>query len=826
MPTPSRSRRVRWTVLATLLVLLQLWGGTIGWAQQAVRVVAASATDGQARLVVDVRDGARSPLTPQSFSVTADGQTQPARAGPLLSDRLAMALVVDASQDGGRVLQPGLNGLVDFVLTTPSGARGALVTDTTPPSVVAPLQPGPTRLLPGLSMIEPHDGRQTADALDLAVQQLPPEADSPRLVVLYTGAPDVTDQPAADLGMRLTGEGIVLAVVTTAADGAVPAYWSTVSAATGGVAEAARTPGVVPGVAAAFDRLTAALRSRYQLTLPVPGELPCPAVVRVATPSGALTTDTVIPAQAGAGTGDALPVIIAEVGFAVVALLAGVVLIARTRRRAPPEPPPHEQPETPPDEPPEPPQYEPPPAATASPDQLEHRAWNVPARCEPVIDRKPLLAAIRRTLREGRPVVLAPGEGRAGVGITTAMIEFAHRNRDDYDIVWWIAAQDPQLVVEQMAQLAEAIGLAALTDMAEQATAGLLDALGRRSRWLLVFDDAESPYQLARFLPGGFGHVLVASTDLRWGEQTAPLVVPPFTRNQSVQLLWARHTGLPRNEAARVAAPLEDLPLTVDTAAATLAESGMGVHAYLRLVSEHPASAVWSVAFERLAADDPTALALLTLLGWLGPEPFPLSLLTRHPGLLPAALAESAQARPQLAEQAATLQRRALARVDGEIVQVHRVPAAQLVGRTVADRAEGVGWAARVVRLLRAVAPADPADPAGWPLWRQLLPHVLTVTDPARLLDDVTAEVAWLLGHGAGFLLARGEPSSALALSKDSYDLYRHRLGRDHPDTQTSARTLTDGLHALGWHDQARRVIEEARIDAATDPRRIPDEPR
>ena len=504
MPTPTSRRRLRWIVLPTLLVLLQLWGGTISWAQQAVRVVAAGATDGQARLVVDARDTAASALPPQSFSVPADGQSQPARAGPLLS-----------------------------------------------------------------------------------------------------------------------------------------------------------------------DRLTAALRSRHLLTLPVPGNPPRPALVRVATPNGALTADSVISAQAQAGTG-ALPVIIAALVLAAVALLAGGDLIARNRRRAPPEPPPHEQPEAP--------CYEPRPAATASPDPLEHRAWNVPARGEPVIDRKPLLAAIGRTLRAGRPVVLAPGEGHAGVGVTTAMIEFAHRNRDDYDIVWWIAAQHPQLVGEQMAQLAEAIGLAAPTDTAGQATAGLLDALGRRGRWLLVFDDAESPYQLARFFPAGSGHVLVASTDpTARGEQAAPLVVPPFTRNQSVQLLRARHTALRPNEAGRVAAPLEDLPLTVDTAAATLAESGMGVHAYLRLICEHPASAVWSVAFERLAADDPPALALLTLLAWLGPEPFPLSQLTRHPDLLPAALAESAQARPQLAERAATLQRRGLARVDGEIVQVHRVPAAQLI---------------------------------------------------------------------------------------------------------------------------------------------------
>ena len=83
---------MRWTVLPTLLVLLQLCGGTISWAQQAVRVVAAGATDGQARLVVDRRDTA-GPRCPRSASPSPhDGQRQHARAGPLLSDRLTAAV--------------------------------------------------------------------------------------------------------------------------------------------------------------------------------------------------------------------------------------------------------------------------------------------------------------------------------------------------------------------------------------------------------------------------------------------------------------------------------------------------------------------------------------------------------------------------------------------------------------------------------------------------------------------------------------------------------------------------------------------------------------
>jgi hypothetical protein len=70
----------------------------------------------------------------------------------------------------------------------------------------------------------------------------------------------------------------------------------------------------------------------------------------------------------------------------------------------------------------------------------------------------------------------------------------------------------------------------------------------------------------------------------------------------------------------------------------------MSVNAYLRLLSAHtPDTAPWAVAFDRLAADDPPALALLTLVAWLGPEPVPLSLLTRHPHQLPAELAAAAR---------------------------------------------------------------------------------------------------------------------------------------------------------------------------------------
>ena len=89
------------------------------------------------------------------------------------------------------------------------------------------------------------------------------------------------------------------------------------------------------------------------------------------------------------------------------------------------------------------------------------------------------------------------------------------------------------------------------------------------------------------------------------------------------------------------------------------------------------------------------------------------------------------------------------------------------------------------------------------------MPHVLAAADPGRPLDDVAVDVGWLLHRAAGFLRARGEQESARALLEDAHDLYRRRLGLDHPETRTAACALADNLRALGRHDQARRVLDD-----------------
>jgi uncharacterized protein (DUF2267 family) len=132
-------------------------------------------------------------------------------------------------------------------------------------------------------------------------------------------------------------------------------------------------------------------------------------------------------------------------------------------------------------------------------------SWSgVPARNPSFKGREAVLAVVHDAMAGDGQARVQALLGMAGVGKTQIAIEFAHRFASDYDIVWWVNAERPEAVLAQFLTLAVEVGWASADEEPETVRRAVIRALHGRGRWLLVFDSADLPADIAPYRPRAY----------------------------------------------------------------------------------------------------------------------------------------------------------------------------------------------------------------------------------------------------------------------------------------------------------------------------------
>ena len=148
-------------------------------------------------------------------------------------------------------------------------------------------------------------------------------------------------------------------------------------------------------------------------------------------------------------------------------------------------------------------------------DQPSSTISNLPFPRNPdFVGREQTIADIHKGLTSDKPshkiqVIFGP----AGVGKTQLASEYAHRYSSEYGLIWWIPAEEPTLLATSVADMAEGLHLNLPADVTtESACRAVRHALGRRTDYLLIFDNASGPADLENFIPiQRTGHILITS---------------------------------------------------------------------------------------------------------------------------------------------------------------------------------------------------------------------------------------------------------------------------------------------------------------------------
>ena len=449
------------------------------------------------------------------------------------------------------------------------------------------------------------------------------------------------------------------------------------------------------------------------------------------------------------------------------------------------------------------------------------KIWNVPARDPNFTGRLGVLARIRATWTEEGRAAVQVLQGLGGIGKTMTAVEYAHRNAADYDVVWWINAENPHLLAGQFADLAGPLGLefeASTVDKAQAVNA----ELRRRTRWLIIYDNAAAAEDIGAIFLDGPGHVLITTREDGFSSIGTVTNLDVLGRQESIEFLHGRIAYFDAVQANQLANRLSDFPLALAQAAAYINDSGISLAEYLRLLDaragdfrilglaadpDSVAATTWSVTFDVIRAQQPAALELLELSAWLALEPIPVDLFSDYPDRLPEHLAIAGRDPLALAETVQVLVALGLARRTTNGFVLHRC-----VRDTILRSLDPVSnQFTIIIALLRACLPQRIIGaPEGWARWRQLLPHVLAAT--SRFDGGATAgDVAWLMEGAVAYItVVNGRPADGLPLLVPALAIHEQAYGSAHPQAAADLNGLAQVLTSIGHHQSATSLLEQS----------------
>ncbi|MFC1443143.1 FxSxx-COOH system tetratricopeptide repeat protein [Streptacidiphilus sp. N1-10] len=465
---------------------------------------------------------------------------------------------------------------------------------------------------------------------------------------------------------------------------------------------------------------------------------------------------------------------------------------------------------------------------------LRPAIWNVRLRNQSFTGRAAVLDRLRDQLREqqgGRSTVVLPTPqtlyGLGGVGKTQIALEYAHRFMADYDLVWWIEAEEPEQVAVSLTDLARRLELRVGENASENADLVKetlrLGTHPKARRWLLIFDNADDPANIVRYFPGGPGDVLVTSRNQSWSGQAQPLEVDIFQREESVDHLRRRVPELSTTDASLVAEAVGDLPLAVEIAAAWLETTGVPVGTYIEqlrteavnvLAAAEPADypttfgATWKVSIARLREQSPAAARLLQLWAFFAPDSISRSLVYNDQmidSLVP--YDEDLRDKYMMGKLLRALSRYGLARVDStsSTFQVHRMVQAVVRAEMTAEDLENTVHEAH--RILVGARPdeGDTDDPRNWPQFELIWPHL--GPSNAEYCDE--PDTRGLLIDRVRYLWKRGELDRAEDLGRRLDAAWTEKLGDDDKQTLQLRLQLGSVLRSQGRFAEGLALDED-----------------
>ena len=467
--------------------------------------------------------------------------------------------------------------------------------------------------------------------------------------------------------------------------------------------------------------------------------------------------------------------------------------------------------------------------------------WNVPYPHSPFfIGRDTLLTQLYDILHDEKAAALTQAiSGLGGIGKTQLAVEYAYRNRDKYQAIFWTTATTYETLFADFVALAELLDLPEKDAQDQTITVHtVIHWLESHSQWLLIIDNADDLELTRDFLPtGGKGHIILTTRSQETGAVAQALEVPKLAPDDEAVLLLHRAKIIPldasladaseenQSDARAIAHLLDGLPLAIDQAGAYIEKMQCSLADYRgryqqarasllkergRLFSVHPESVTttFSLSFQKVQQVNPAAADLLRFFAFLSPEAIPIDLCSEGAPELGKLLKHTATNPQRLDEALSILYSYSLVRRDAptNTLYIHRL--VQAVLQDEMSMGTQHQWAERTVRAVNRTFPS--AEVETWQRCRQLIPQAIMCMTLIDQWHMSFPEATRLLNQAGYYLYEHAQYTEAEPLYQRALAIREKMLGAEHLLTASSLNNLAALYESQGKYEQAEPLYQRA----------------
>jgi serine/threonine protein kinase/Tfp pilus assembly protein PilF len=412
--------------------------------------------------------------------------------------------------------------------------------------------------------------------------------------------------------------------------------------------------------------------------------------------------------------------------------------------------------------------------------------------------------------------------GLGGMGKTQIALEYTLRHSKEYSVVWWLRADEQPLLASEFAALAVKLDLPVKYLNEVEIIGNTKFWLANNSGWLLVFDNAEGPVDIKKFLPeSSTGHIIITTRNPNWGGLAKTISINEWDIEESVEFLLKRTKDKDKESASNLAITLGNLPLALEQAGAYIEGSGRPIADYLALFKKHqkkllsrgkPAdypdtvATTWEISFRKLKNESQAAVELLNLCSFLATDHIPMSMISDGSKHLPQALADVVSDPIDFDDAVSSIRAYSLIDRTGDYLSLHRL--VQTITHDKLVDEEKKSWIETLIRILLDAFVFDKENVETWETCSSLLPHALTIKDDSETFDLISENLGSLLNIVGLYLFNRGQ----YLVSKSFIERAISILGRIYEENDTILLEAIQSLgiveHNLGNLKVAKKIYE------------------